>query len=789
MLKAKTRWNIRKPDMVTIEMLTKELNITPLVAQLLVNRGIHTVDDARYFLFGKELFHDPFLLKDMDKAVERIKEAIANEEPILIFGDYDADGISSTTVMMRTLQDLGALVDFYIPNRFTEGYGPNENAFRSAYENGIKLIITVDTGISALKEAKLANELGLDLIITDHHEPGPELPECLAIIHPKLEDSRYPFKDLAGVGVAFKLSHALYGQVPEHLLEIAVIGTIADLVPLKDENRSIAKAGIQKLSQTTNTGLKALFKICSIDTSSISEETIGFTLGPRINAAGRLGDASPAVHLLLTDDKNEAAQLAEEIDQINKTRQSIVNEITEEAIKMVEESLTNDENQKVIVIGKENWNSGVVGIVASRLVDKYYRPTIVLSYDREKEQAKGSARSIEGFDLFQNLSLCRDILPHFGGHTAAAGMTLKLEDVADLRNRLNKLAAEQLSQEMLVPVTNLDGEFQLEELQLDSIKEMMLLAPFGMDNPKPKVLIKDSAISNMRRIGSEQNHLKMTIEKNGLLLDSIGFGFGPIFDDISPTSTISIIGELAINEWNNVKKPQLFLQDIAVNHWQLFDWRGNNRIGQLIKNLRDTNTKFVLFNKEYLDKFTAWIPKGKIIIVESYEEAVQLPLDGMNVVLLDFPPTKEFVFKLLLGKKPSRLYPHFYKKDSAFFNTMPTRDHFKWYYAFLAKKSPFDIKRFGDDLAKHRGWSKETIDFMSEVFFELNFATINNGFISLEKIAPKRDLSESNSYQMRQAQFTLENELLYSTFTQLKAWFEEILQESVENREAIEEWI
>jgi single-stranded-DNA-specific exonuclease len=787
MLKAKTRWNVRKPDQVLVESLTKELNITPLVAQLLVNRGFDTVEGARYFLFGTEQFHDPYLLKDMDIAVQRIKEAIENQDPILIYGDYDADGVSSTTVMMKTLTDLGALVDFYIPNRFTEGYGPNEAAFRQAYERGFKLIITVDTGISAINEAKFAKELGVDLIVTDHHEPGPVLPDCYAIIHPKLEDSHYPFKELAGVGVAFKLAHALYGHVPEHLLEIAVIGTIADLVPLKDENRFIAKAGIQKLIRTNNIGLRALFKICSIDITSITEETIGFSIGPRINAAGRLGDAAPAVQLLLSEDLEEAMELATEIDRLNRSRQSIVNEITEEAIEMVEKTFTLD--HKVIVIAKENWNAGVVGIVASRLVDKYYRPTIVLTIDHEKGTAKGSARSIDGFDLFQNLSHCRDILPHFGGHTAAAGMTLNIDDVDELRRRLNELANELLTEDMLIPVTKLDGEFEISDIQLDTVKEMLLLAPFGMENPKPKVLLKDAGISNYRKIGSEQNHLKLTLEKSGFSLDTIGFGLGPIYDEISPISSISVIGEISINEWNNIQKPQLFLQDIAVNHWQLFDWRGNNRAVQLFKNLLVTDTKFIVFNLENQDTFSKWLSKDSITYIANEQDAQILDLHEKNLVLLDFPPTKEIVNQLLFGKKPSKIYPHFYKKGSAYFNTMPTREHFKWYYAFLAKKAPFDLKRFGDDLAKHRGWSKETIDFMSQVFFELNFATINNGLISLEKIAPKRDLIESKTYQQRQAQYTLEKDLLYSSFHQLKDWFDSIIQESVDNREAKEEWI
>lgn len=431
MLKSKTRWVVRKPDQHLVQMLANELKITPLTASLLVNRGLDTVDAARYFLFGKDDFHDPFLLKGMDLAVNRIRQAIEHHERILIYGDYDADGISSTSLLMLTLLDFGAMVDFYIPNRFTEGYGPNEQAFRQAKENGFSLIITVDTGIAAVHEAAVAKELGLDLIITDHHEPGPVLPTALAIIHPKLPDSTYPFRELAGVGVAFKLAHALYGKTPEHLLEIAVIGTVADLVSLKGENRLIVKKGLEQLRSTKNIGLKAIFKSAGIDPLTINEETIGFTLGPRINAVGRLKDADLAVRLLLTDDPEEAEIFATEIEVLNKTRQEIVNTITAEAIEEVETHYSGPEN-KVLVIGREGWNAGVIGIVASRLVEKFYRPVIVLSFDRDKGLAKGSARSIQGFDLFHNLSTCRDILPHFGGHPMAAGMTLKLDDVDEL---------------------------------------------------------------------------------------------------------------------------------------------------------------------------------------------------------------------------------------------------------------------------------------------------------------------------------------------------------------------
>ncbi|ETI66966.1 single-stranded-DNA-specific exonuclease RecJ [Neobacillus vireti] len=787
MLKSKSRWIVRSSDHNLVKMLAQELKITPLVASLLVNRGLDSLESARCFLFGKDEFHDPYLLKGMDIAVARIREAIEKQEPILIFGDYDADGVSSTSVLMIALRDLGANVQFYIPNRFTEGYGPNEPAFRQAAESGIKLIITVDTGISALHEAAVAKEIGIDLIITDHHEPGPVLPEALAIIHPKLPDSDYPFRELAGVGVAFKLAHALYGAVPEHLLEIAVIGTIADLVSLKGENRLIVKKGLEKLKATKNIGLKAILKLAGVDPLSINEETIGFTLAPRINAVGRLEDADLAVQLILTGDPEEAQHLAEEMDALNKTRQAIVNAITAEAIQEVETNYPIESN-KVLVIGKEGWNAGVIGIVASRLVDKYYRPTIVLNFDPDKGVAKGSARSIAGFDLFKNLSTCREILPHFGGHPMAAGMTLKLEDVAELRTRLNNLAEEQLTEADFVPVTYLDEEIRLEDISVSSVEEMSLLSPFGMDNPKPKVLINNATIASMRKIGSEQNHLKVLVNEADANLDGVGFGLGALVDQISPASKISFIGELSINEWNNIRKPQIFIHDIAVNSWQLFDYRGQKRMSAIAQSVPAENRKFIIFNKEHLEKMSPEL-MADTIHVQDIEEAKALNCNQANIVLVDFPPSKEILVVLLKGKQPARVYAYFYKKSSDFFSTVPTRDHFKWFYAFLVKKGPIDLKRYGEDIAKHRGWSQETINFMAKVFSELDFVTINNGFISLTTGAQKRDLSDSRTYQTKQMQYALERDLLFSSFHDLKGWFDQVIQESVETEEAITEWI
>ncbi|WP_428909238.1 single-stranded-DNA-specific exonuclease RecJ [Niallia sp. Krafla_26] len=789
MLKSKTRWIVRPSNHEKMSDLVEELGISPLVASLLVNRGLDDPAQARAFLFNEnQEFHDPFLLNDMDKAVQRVQEAIANGELILIFGDYDADGVTSTTIMMKTLQELGANVQFYIPNRFTEGYGPNEGAFRYAHQIGVKLIITVDTGIAALQPALVAKELGIDLIITDHHEPGPELPEALAIIHPKLENGHYPFPELAGVGVAFKFSHALLGRVPEHLLQFAAIGTVADLVPLKDENRLIVQKGINELRKTQNAGVKALLKIAKVDLGQINEETIGFTLGPRINAVGRLESADPAVELLLEEDPDQADMLAEEIEQLNQDRKQLVNAITEEAIQLVEEHFPISENT-CIIVGKEGWNSGVIGIVASKLVEKYYRPTIVLSYDLEKGLAKGSARSIEGFDLFKNLSTCRDLLPHFGGHTMAAGMTLKLTDVDDLRNRMNILANEQLKEEDLTPITYIDAEVNIEDISIEVVEEMNRLAPYGTDNPKPKVLIKDAPIDSIRKIGSEQNHLKLSLEQSGVTLDGVGFGLGPAFDHVSPHSNLSVIGELSINEWNNRRKPQIFLQDLSVLSWQLFDYRGGKKITPLAESLPREQTKWIIFQPDLYTRVKKSLTHSDVILLSSDEDALQLELDQCHVILVDFPTSKSRLVQLLAGKNVARIYAHFYKAQSDFFSTIPTRDHFKWFYAFLAKKGPFDLQKNSGALAKYRGWTKETIDFMTQVFLELEFVTMENGFVTLRKNANKHDLSDSSTYKQKQESLLLEKELLFSSYEQLKNWFDHVIHTTVQHEEEVKEWI
>lgn len=784
MLKSKYRWNRlfeNESNGKTVRQLMNSLNISQLAARMLVHRGIHEVEAAKEFLHINEpSFHDPFLLKGMERACERIFSAIKNNEKIVVYGDYDADGVSSTVVMMTALRELGADADYYIPNRFTEGYGPNERAFRMIYEKGCRLIITVDTGIAAIHEAQVAKELGIDLIITDHHEIDAVLPDAYAIIHPKLEGSDYPFKELAGVGVSFKLAHALLGTVPESLLEIAAIGTIADLVPLFGENRLIAKKGIEKLKTSSRPGIRALLSAAGVEKASVNEETVGFVIGPRINAAGRLKEADPAVELLLTTDPVQAETLAKEIDQLNKQRQKLVQEMTDEAMKEIEERFPVDDHP-VLVIAKENWNYGVAGIVASRLVEKFYRPAIVLSIDPETGIAKGSARSIDGFDLFRNLSQLRHLFTHFGGHKMAAGMTIRAENIDELRQNLIEMAKEQLTDEDFIPMKQIECTCSLEDVTIDAIEEINLFSPFGVSNPKPLFLLENVLAVNVRKIGASEAHLKLVVEKDGYELDVVGFGHGEAADEISPLASISVVGELAVNEWNNIKKPQLLLEDLAVPTWQLFDWRGAKELDRLIGKLPQEKQCLLVFRKESIEFF-----KGQQFY-DGIRLFHQLPLSdieitGKYVVFLDMP-TKLDLFRELFEKgAPERIYAVFMQRSDHFFQTLPTREHFKWYYAFLMKKGSFDLHQYGEELAKYRGWTKETIFFMTKVFFELEFVTINNGIITLNQQVKKRDLSESKTFQRKQEQIKLEQTLLYSSYHELKEWFETAIRNSIVNK-------
>ncbi|MBP3951399.1 single-stranded-DNA-specific exonuclease RecJ [Bacillus suaedae] len=775
MLKSKARWKIKEQSSLELDELVTKLKLVPLVAKLLINRGITTVEAAKAFLYKEEMqYHDPFLLDGMDLVIERLQQAIELEQKILIFGDYDADGVSSTTVLYLALQTLNAKVDYYIPNRFTEGYGPNEPAIRKAKQDGYGLVITVDTGIAATHVAEVAKEIDLDFIITDHHEAPPVLPDAYAIVNPKKPGCSYPFKGLAGVGVAFKVAHALLGRVPSEFLDIAVIGTVADLVPLVDENRLLVMEGLHALQSTNRPGLVALMKVCGIEGQAVGADHVGFGIGPRINAAGRLDSADPAVELLLTAEREMAEQLASEIDALNKERQLVVTEITESAVAVVEKHFPPDENEVLIVAG-EGWNAGVIGIVASRLVERYYRPTIVLSIDREKGLAKGSARSIEGFDMFEELSKSRDILPHFGGHPMAAGLTMKVEDVDLLRERLCQQAKETLTEEDFKPVTNIDLVAKVEEISVSVIEQLEQLAPFGVQNPTPKVLLQGVQLDQMRKIGSDANHLKIGLAQGSTILDGIGFHLGYLFDQMTIKTKVSAVGTLSINEWNGHVKPQLMISDLAVDDWQLFDWRSiqKQKIQERLIDIPGDERVLISFQDQTQQVLGLedW-PVLKPEEIKSFTDKF--------IVLLDVPRYREQLEKLFLEKgEPSRIYTIFHQEEDSFFTSNPNREQFKWFYGFLLKRQTFNLKKHSEELATFKGYSRHTIDFMAKVFYELGFVTIEDGTVIVAASPEKKNLEESTSYRQKQEQAYIENEFVYSSYEQLKQRFDQMIRTEI----------
>lgn len=778
MLRSQANWEFTYNDKLSETDLFQQLSLSSLTKRLLIQRGITTVEQAESFLNPKldELIQ-PSLMKDMEKAARRIQKAIDNEESILVFGDYDADGVSSTSVLVQALRELGAMCEFYIPNRFTEGYGPNEEAFKEAHKQGFQLIITVDTGIAAVHEAAVAKQLGIDLIITDHHEVQETVPDAYAIIHPKCSPD-YSFKELAGVGVAFKLAQHLLGYFPSHLLDLVVIGTIADLVSLTEENRTLAYYGLKAITNSKRPGIQALKRQCNIE-GDVTEEDIGFLIGPRINAVGRLQDAHPAVDLLLTDDPEEAEELAAFIQQLNQERKQIVSDIAKEAEAMVESGQSGVSDQ-VIVVAKEGWNEGVLGIVASKLVRSYQRPAIVLSINKDKGHAKGSARSVDAFDLFSNCMKMRDTFTHFGGHAQAAGMTLPEENINQLRERLNQLAEEQLTVDDYKELLSIDSTVDIEELDVSLINEFGKLAPFGMDNPKPIFHIR-SSVKELRQIGSMKNHLKISFQEGQSQLDSIAFGMGDIYPMISPHAVIDAIGELQINEWNGKRKVQLLVKDIAVTEWQLFDYRGSKYWHKQLSSSMFENSIAISFN----DQTIAELPREMNYYLYNHETISDLSKKKVkDLFLLDLPNSFEELSEVLSLTKPERIYACYQVDDGQYFTGIPTREDFKWFYAMILKRKKFDSKTDIPKLTRYKGWKAEKIKLMIQVFCELDFVKIENGIISPQPNPLKKDLTQSPMYQRITNQSEIESVLYYSNFKELKNWIsEQMIEVSVPKEE------
>lgn len=568
----KKRWVINTPpEESKINELSKKLNCHPVIANLLLQRGISTAEQAQaFFNPSLNMLHDPFLMKDMDKAVERLDKAIAQDEKILIYGDYDVDGTTAVSLLYKYLKNHcnSDNLEYYIPDRYTEGYGVSVKGIDHAAENGFSLMLITDCGIKAVEKVNYANSKKVDVIICDHHTPGDDLPAAVAVLDPQRKDCDYPYKWLSGCGVSFKLvqAHSQKHNLPMSelykLLDLLCVSIASDIVPITGENRILAYYGLQQLNSNPSLGLKTIIHVAGID-KEITINDIVFRIGPRINAAGRVESGRKSVELLTADEKCSAADIASDINNFNDQRKKLDHNITEEAIRHIRHS-DPDPTKKTTVLFNPGWHKGVIGIVASRLTESFYRPTIILT--ESNGLATGSARSVEGFDLYYAISQCSEYLENYGGHKYAAGLTLKIENIEPFKQKFEQIVRETIDEEMLTPQINIDARLKLSEITPELYHMLQKFAPFGPNNTVP-VFMTENVINfiGTKRVGKNNEHLKLVVVDDTRICNDrsgIGFGMGTLCDKVNAGNYFDICYTLQENEFMGKSDIQMMLKDI-----------------------------------------------------------------------------------------------------------------------------------------------------------------------------------------------------------------------------------
>ena len=769
MLKSKAKWNY------ITGTNNESMNEASIISKLLKQRGYNDeVAQQRFLSPNLEHVQKPDVIEQIEVASTRIHQAIEQDEKIVIYGDYDADGITSTALLMKTLQRLGANCHYYIPHRLNEGYGLNDNAIKNIYDNGTQLIITVDNGISSVKEAKLIKQLGMDLIITDHHAVPEQLPESVAIIHPHFS-SENNFKYLAGVGVAFQLATQLLGEMPLDLLDLVAIGTVADLVPLREDNRVLVYYGLKQLNKTEHVGLKLLMEKCNID-GMITEEQIGFVIAPRLNSVGRLTNASLAVELLLTDHSERASEIVDEMNRLNRERQTIAQQIYLEA----EQKLHHETIDGVIMLYERNWHEGVLGIVASKLVQKFSRPVFIFNYNETLNELKGSARSIPAFNLFENCYSIIKLFTKFGGHSQAAGMTFPFENFMDIKEQLNKLLWEQLTEDDLRQELNIHSTVSIEEMTESLVNDINKLAPFGMGNEKPKFLFEEKP-SQIQQIGKEKTHLKFIFQKDNKRVNGIGFQKGYLYDMLSPTSKLSIVGHLQINEWNGHRTVQIICDDIAVNERQIFDHRGKWRDIPFNSYLQQYKTHTIIDSD---DKYENLFNDENITFIDYGNENIQLTTTDILYVSY-LPNDLDDLAKIVTKTNPSAIYVGYRNDNHTYLTNIPTRQEFKWLYRHLTKVENEEVTQIISKVIQTQKWEKDKVIFMMSVFKDLDFFYLTDRKLQINKEASKKDLKTSKTYQQKLKQIEAEKTLYYSTYDELYEWFKQWIDDTTPTKREV----
>ena len=727
------------------ENFIKELesySISKNIAKILNARNITDMTSVKkYFSDEYEEGYDPFLMHDMQKAVDRINEAIENEEKILVYGDYDADGITSTVLLVETLISMGANVSSYIPNRFEEGYGPNKEAFTKIIDSGITLIITVDNGIAGVKEVDLANELGCDVIVTDHHKIQDTIPNAYAIIHPEHPEGNYPFKKLAGVGVAFKLAHALLEIFPDFLLDLVAIGTIADMVSITDENRVFVKQGLELINEDPRIGLKMLLELSGIDTK-IDEQTVGFYIAPKLNSIGRMDSAKLGLTFLMAEDPVTARALAEQIEQYNIERKQVTEDIVQDVINKIESS---DKKQKNVIMVSGEYHEGVLGIVASNIVEKYQKPVFIMN---EKDGIlKGSARSIFDFNIYVAMNKISDLFVAFGGHTLAAGFSFEESNFEKIEKFLDSEFEEFKQNNDLKANKNIDIVTSLEDISYQFLNSLDALKPYGMDFEKPAVLIENAMVLNKAYFGSDKQYLRLTIADEVGNLDCITFKDSVTFDKVEKNDIIDLLCNIDKNNFNGRTKLQAHIIDINVKEFLFEDLRF---INYDITNI-DNNCLKLSKHKDDKDNNFYQYKDIDTLIDKEFE----------YIYLLDIPTSKEYLDKII-NLKPKKVFLICEEKQvlSDVYLIDKTRLIKLFNLILSTNNKQINVAQQLDKLLTALKTNVDSLKIMIQIFKELELIKFVNNTIILNPNYKTVDLKKSSSFIRMEKIFEVENLLL-----------------------------
>lgn len=753
MLEATYNWQTAIETISTeAQKVAQQFNISELVAEILIRNGYDDEAKIQRFLNPDTTsFYDPMLINDMAKAVERIQAAIMNDQVITVYGDYDADGITSTSIVYETLASIGANVNYYIPNRFEEGYGPNEEAFQKLINAGTQLFITVDNGIAGNQAIQLAQDQGVDVVVTDHHEIPEVVPNAYALVHPRL-GNEYPFGQLSGAGVAFKLVWALTEEFPTEMIELAAIGTVADVVSLTDENRAIVSGGLQALQQTLRPGITALAKRAGVDLAKINEEDIGFALAPRLNSLGRMGDANPGVNLLTTMDEDVAKELAKKTESANTDRKSLVDKVTKAAVDQVEQQT--EPLPAVLVVVGNGWHQGVLGIAASRLVDRYQRPAVVLSTDNNTGIAKGSGRSIEQFDLFKGIDPVREQLVAFGGHHSAVGLTVATDQIEILKEQLQLAAKDQHVDLDAKPELTVTTKISVDKLTPDFYQSLQVLAPFGEDNPKPVFELEYRNLQAIQLIGKDKDHLKCSIAGSNRQISALDFGTGDISAQlVNKDVKTRIVGQISTNTWRGKTNLQFMISDLQQERLPFVDLRTN----QLHESMFQPSGVYVFFHQHLLNQLQGHLnPESVGVMFDQIDQTT----DDLNYYLVDCPDTTNDLLEVLQHSKPQQTTFYLYKKNLVSNLGMPDRQQYAKLFKFVKTHSDIQLNSQSEQLARYLNLPVTTLIFMIQVFWELGFITINDKVVNVNPNYSAQRLETAPSYQLRLQQIQTEHELL-----------------------------